>query len=324
MHTGIISFCDRVAYNIKSVEIKQVILNELEKSYGIKILNKHYYKLNDASIPHIMATQHLITLRSNGNPYYMFFTMYEDIEIIYFIDKKVHPTYQQPRIIICRGLFDKSLFKGTLIDGEMVRTDKEKWLFLMHDLISYKGCYQIKINLPERIKSLYHLLETHYQSDDIVDVCSYQVKSYYNLCVSSILNFPKYDYTIRGIYFVAFNLKYKPKLMNYNEDVIQEVIIKTKDTTDFQVLNELHETKENITYNNDIKETPIRTLNLIKTEYPDVYNIIDSTLSGNVCIQSINASHKIRNAFKDKIAGIQIPFQCVLNETFNKWQVIVE
>ena len=52
----------------------------------------------------------MLNLRSNGNRYYLYFTLYNDIEIMYYIDKKIHPGYQRPRIIFGRGLFDKKCY----------------------------------------------------------------------------------------------------------------------------------------------------------------------------------------------------------------------
>jgi hypothetical protein len=50
MHTGIISFCDRVAYNIKSNDIKDNILNYIYTLYNIRIIQKHYHKLDENNI----------------------------------------------------------------------------------------------------------------------------------------------------------------------------------------------------------------------------------------------------------------------------------
>jgi hypothetical protein len=323
MHIGIISFCDRVSYNIKSNDIKSIILQELENKFNIKIINKHYYKFNEQSISHIKATPHLITVRTNGNPYYMYFTKYEDVEIIYFIDKKVHPTYHQPRIIIGRGLFDIELFKGTLIDGEMVRTESNKWIFLTNDLIAYQGTYLINKQLPDRINILYDLFENKYTPDDVMDVCNYFIKSFYNLCCDSILKLPEFPYTIRGIYFVAYNLKYKPKLLNYNEDIIKNVVITTKEITEFKL--------KNITIDQNVVEKQViqqQSLNskqfvflLSKTDNPDVYNVYDNDeYKGIACIQSIHMSHFIRNFFKNKSITISIQFNCIFNKLFNKWE----
>ena len=154
MHLGIISFCDRVAYNIKSNDIKNDILEEIDKKYNVKIIQKHFFRLTDESVSHITATPHVVSIRTNGNPYFLYFTKYDDKEIIYFIDKKIHPTYQLPRIIITKGLFDPNLFNGTLIDGEMVCCYNKKWIFLISDIISYKGEHLTKFQLPERLAML--------------------------------------------------------------------------------------------------------------------------------------------------------------------------
>ena len=89
MHTGFISFCDRINFNIKSTDTKTKILEDLKK-FNIQILEKHWYKLDEKNVEHMQRIPHLACLRSNGNPYYMYFTKYEDVPIIYFIDKKIY------------------------------------------------------------------------------------------------------------------------------------------------------------------------------------------------------------------------------------------
>ena len=44
MQTGIISFGDRVAWNIKCNNIKDIILNELLNLYNVRIIQKHYFQ----------------------------------------------------------------------------------------------------------------------------------------------------------------------------------------------------------------------------------------------------------------------------------------
>ena len=139
MQTGIISFGDRVAWNIKCNLTKDIILNELYDKFNIRIIQKHYYNIDDNNIKYLTNLPHLISLRSNGNSYYIYFTLYNDIPIIYFIDMKIHTGYEKPRIILSRGLFDKSLFKNTLIDGEMIKTNENKWVFIINDIIAYEG-----------------------------------------------------------------------------------------------------------------------------------------------------------------------------------------
>ncbi len=253
MHTGIISFADRIVYNIKSNEMKDIILEQINTLYNIKIIQKHYYKLDENNVKYITRNPHLCTLRTNGNPYYMFFTLYNDIPIIYFIDKKVHPGYQKPRILLARGMFSESLFKNTLIDGEMVKTVNKKWLFLMNDIISFEGKFLRNEQLPDRLKLLYNLLETKYVPDKIMDVCTYKIKTYYQTSRQSIEKLIEIsktlNYTCRGIYIWSYDLKYKPKLFNFNEDNIINVVRKVKDETSFKVLS----SSESSDYSNNTK-----------------------------------------------------------------------
>ena len=58
MQTGIISFGDRVAWNIKCNNTKDRILNEIYDLYGIRIIQKHYYKLDDMNIKHLSKVTH--------------------------------------------------------------------------------------------------------------------------------------------------------------------------------------------------------------------------------------------------------------------------
>jgi hypothetical protein len=240
MQTGIISFGDRVAWNIKCNIIKDVILNELLNLYNVRIIQKHYYNIDDNNIKYISKIPHLISLRSNGNRYYIYFTLYNDTPIIYFIDMKIHTGYEKPRIILARGLFHESLFKNTLLDGEMIKTNENKWIFIINDIIAYEGNKLDDVILPERLKIIYNILDKKYTPDDICDVCSYKVKNYYYLSKKSLNELmtisKELNYTSRGIYFSSYYLKHKPKLYNFNDNIIVSVQKKIKDVTEFKEL----------------------------------------------------------------------------------------
>lgn len=340
MHVGIISFCDRVAYNIKNNDIKDEILNNLYNLYGIRIIQKHYFKLDENNIKYITKIPHLICLRTNGNPYYVFLTTYNDIELIYFLDKKVHPGYEKPRIILSRGLFNPSLFKNTLLDGEMVKTNDGKWSFIINDIISYEGKNLIDKTLPERLKIIYNLLENKYTPDNTCDVCNFKIKKYYYPSKKSIEELielsKKLNYTCRGIYFWSFNYKHKPKLYNFNEEIIINVSKKTKDITEFKELNSnIPQLIPNniILTSNIIKieeniSNEYKILWITKTDDADIYylyekeNIISSNKLGIAFIPNLQISKKMRNDFKEKNVLQALKYKCILNKDFNKYQPI--
>lgn len=342
MHTGIISFADRIAFNIKSNDFKDVILNKLYQLYGLKIIQKHYYLLNDNSAEYIKNNEYLCCLRSNGNPYYIFFTKYNDIPIIYFIDKKIHPNYQKPRIILVKGLFDISLFDNTLLDGEMIKTFDKKWVMVFNDIISYKGEHLKNVDLSKRLKIIYNLLENDYTKDDVIDVCTYKVKVYYNLHKDSIDNLlelsKKLDYTSRGIYLWNYKSNLKPILFNFNEESIKSVIREVKDETNFKVLNNNDFVESKISKNNtniienktiDILENE-KILWLNKTSEADVYNLFlkeniqNEKSIGIANVSTLTTSKLLRIAFKNTNASTLLKFKCKYNEDFKKWTPIIQ
>jgi len=358
MQTGIISFGDRVAWNIKCNQYKDKILNEIYNLYGIRIIQKHYFKLDDTNIKHLSKLPHLISLRTNGNRYYIYFSKYNDVEIIYFIDMKIHTGYEKPRIILARGLFNKSLFSNTLIEGEMVKTKENKWIFFINDIIAYQGKKLDDIILPERLKIIYDILENQYKPDPICDICSYKVKSYYYASKSSldeiIEKSKTLNYSCRGIYFYSFYMKHRPKLFNFDENVIVSVHKKVKDITEFklntsipnpnlssnpnplpkpQTLTNTFIITSNIQPPQQQKQQQqedgeLKELWLAKTDDADIYylydnfNILTSNKIGIALVPTLKDSIHLRNLFKDKNLTYTIKYKCKYNKKFNKYQPI--
>jgi hypothetical protein len=343
---GIISFSDRVAFNIKSNALKDIILDQMKTLYNIKILQRHHHNLDNSNVNFILSN-HLMNLRSNGNRYYLYFTLYNNIETIYFIDKKIHPGYQRPRIIFGRGLFDKKLFKNTLLDGEMVKCKDNRWTFLINDIICYEGNYLNKMMLPERLKIIYKLLESQYTPDETIDVCNYKVKGYFNMYKESIEKIMELsgnlNYTCRGIYIWPYDIKYKPKLYNFDESSVINVVRKTKDITEFKSM----ESSAVIATINDplpVKEptapatasaSVINVLNneekmlyIVKTNEPDIYNVYDNEdvlnkpSIGIALVQTLGDSRLLRDSFRDKNAITNIKFVCVFVDKFKKWRAL--
>ena len=346
---GIISFSDRVAFNIKSNDHKDIILDQLKALYNIKILQRHHHNLDNNNVNFILSN-HLMNLRSNGNRYYLYFTLYNNIETMYFIDKKIHPGYQRPRIIFGRGLFDKKLFKNTLLDGEMVKCKDDSWTFLINDIVCYEGTYLNKKMLPDRLKIIYNLLENQYTPDATIDVCKYKVKSYFHMYKESIETIMELssnlNYTCRGIYIYPYDIKYKPKLYNFDESSVINVVRKTKDITEFKSM-ETEKTDKviakesiNITATNTVANATANTatanelnneekiLYIVKTNEPDIYNLYDNEdvlnkpSIGIALVQTLSDSKLLRNEFRDKNAITNIKFVCVYVEKFKKWRAL--
>jgi hypothetical protein len=341
MHTGLISFCDRIAYNVKCSDAKDTILDPLEQKYHIRILQKHWYRLDDVQYKYVTQIPHKVCIRSNGNPYFLYFTRYEDVPQIMYIDKKVQPNYHKPRIILTRGQFAEPIFDNTLIEGEMVKDNKNRWIFLINDVLMYKGTYLKDVSLHDRLKCAVEILENHYTVDDLMDVCTYQIKKYVECTkddVEELIAFSKtLPYTNRGIYFVPCAMKYKPKLINFNDSLIKSVFRKVKDCPDFiekgagagalarapaPVPVPLLQKQLNIPSNIQIDDEN-KLMWLRKTDQPDVYDIYDTENSlqkqGTALVSSLSVSKMLRAIFKNMNVVTSVSFLCKYDPAFQKW-----
>ena len=338
MQTGVISFCDRIAYNIKSVNVKEDILLNLDKQYGLKIIQKQWHRLDENGSIHITRSPHWVCLRSNGNPYFVLFSKYEDVNQIFFIDKKIQPNYHVPRIILGRGQFDDEMFNNTLIDGEMVKDSRGQWVFLINDIIGHNGCsYNLnRTMLPERIKIIFELFNKKYVQDSVCDICVFQVKKYFNCTVEGLTNIQEFaktlPYTNRGVYFYPHNLKYKPKLHNFDDSLIKSVIRKVKDVPDFKetITHEKNERNERneATSITEIKQNPetcnekSKKMYIKKTGESDVYDLYETPNSktiGIAYIPTMQISKKMRMLFKDETIAVFKEMYCEYNDKFQKW-----
>jgi hypothetical protein len=255
---------------------------------------------------------------------------------------KIHTGYEKPRIILARGLFDKSLFKNTLLEGEMVKTNENKWIFMINDIIAYEGKKLDNLILPERLKIIYNLLNDKHTPDKICDVCEYKIKSYYYLSKESLkelINISKtLNYTSRGIYFYSYYLKHKPKLYNFDENVIINVQKKIKDVTEFKEISQPQISSNTITSNFILTSNILpkvennnddfKYLWIAKTDNADIYylydnfNILTSNKIGIALVPTLRDSINLRNNFKDKNLTYTIKYKCKYNEKFNKYYPI--
>ena len=225
MHTGIINFASRTALNIKSNEVKKEILDEIENLTHVKIIQKHFERFDKNSFNKLNSQPHLVSLRTNGNPYYCYLTKYNFINQCIFIDKKIQSGYFVPRMIITKLEFDDDLFENTLLDGEMLKNEKGEWIFIINDIILYKNEYLDKINFLKRLLIIHNIMNNQFRKDKN-DICHFQIKKYVQYTniknlVENIL--PKLNYSCRGIYFKSLYLKFKDILYNFDDSLITTV-----------------------------------------------------------------------------------------------------
>jgi hypothetical protein len=229
MQTQYISFCNNNALNIKSNFLKTQILTELQDKYELKIIDKHHEIFcEDKHMNRLLKVPHVTSLKTNGNPYFMYLTNLSGVNSIVMIDKKIQMGYSLPRMIIIKlKINDGTLFTNTLFEGEMVHDKNDTWLFLITDLHVLRN-KSLKTNedLFKRINMTFIILQNHFVAH-FQDLFAIQVKKYVPLCDINWLyrDFAKtLPYSIRGLYLKPIYNKFKDILLNVNDNLVKNTI----------------------------------------------------------------------------------------------------
>ena len=352
MHTGIITFASGSALNIKSQDIKKDILTSIEDLCQLKIIQKHFDKLDYNSFSKLNSNPYLASLKTNGNPYYLYLTKYDFINQCIFIDKKVQAGYFLPRMIISRFEFCESLFNNTLLEGEMLKNEKGQWIFIINDIIVHNNYYLEKMNFLKRLSLLHDIMNTKFRCDKN-DICYFQIKKYvtYNNLQYLVKEFlPSLSYTCRGIYFQPLYLKFKGILNNFDDSLITEVSrikyqnsgvfiskkvdsdksLKSLDVTDLSKKTSFKNVLSCSTFRSNSSST--NSLSSIsddkkmflveKTELPDVYNLYDCHTNqkhGIACVPYMETSKLLLTLFHDTNLNNRLVMECEYKKYFNKW-----
>jgi len=349
MQTAEISFCDRVSFNIKSDDTKRDILTRLEDQYGIKIIQRHFDKYDANRSPaNIQRNPHLVCLRSNGNPYFMYLTRFNFNRYCIFIDKKVQQGYFLPRMIIVPIQFNDSLFEDTLFEGEMTKMQDGRWFYLANDILACKGKHLTNVNLPKRLNLLYQVLHSEYQYDryDPFRIC---VKKHFHVNqISTMINehMSTLPYTTRGIYFRPLFIKFRNILYNFDDDLVKKVNrYKVGSVNKFisGATTEAPPPKQETVViapcalpaqgavnkekcgDSGSDSGGSKRFFITKTEAPDIYELSDENgvSHGTACVPSLKMSKYLRNIMKEKGILEKVPHLFTFSEKFQKWTPVI-
>ena len=308
-----ISFCGKNGDNIMTKDSKENIINILKKKYNINFKSNRAMILNNKSLKYLQNS-HFISVKTTGTNYFLFLTNIDNINYAFYIDRKIKQGYTYPRIISVKYSFNNEIFKDTLLDGELVKDNKNNWMFLISDLIIAEGSL-LKQNISSRINYLYEILDKKYREDKYLDICPLVVKRFfnynqYNELITIFL--PNLKYGIRGLYFNSINPKHATQLFLYPHNDTKSKDTKSKDTTD------TNDTKD--TRNNPNKET--LTFKIKKTIQPEVYDLYytdnnEIVKYDTARISGLKTSKLVSKLFKE---NDDIFVNCKFNNKFNKWE----
>ena len=301
-----LSFCGEVAQNVVNKEAKEFILDQLKTKYNIGINDNRAFLLNNKSVYFLEKTQHIMSIKSSGTNYLLYFTNINNVNYCFFIDRKIAPGYTIPRIISTKFQFSDSIFSDTLLDGELVKNNENRWMFLITDLLVFEG-NKLEENIISRFNKLYSMLNDSYKINREFDICPLVVKrlfkySDYDYLITQFI--PSLSYKTKGIYFNTLNTKHANQLFLFPDEKRQRNTPKgryQKPRQDVEVNNSVNE-NNTFNTNNDNVNVNINThsqgyvFKLCKTNMPEIYNLFVKDGNDVVKLDKPAYIHGIKNS----------------------------
>lgn len=313
-----LSFCGEEVQNIVNSEAKQHIIDLLGK-YDVKINDKRAYILNNKSVYFLEKTQHIISIKSTGTNYYLFFTNINNTNYCFYIDRKIKQGYSLPRIISVKYRFSDVIFEDTLIDGELIKNEENYWMFLINDMYIYKK-QKLECNIINRFNKIYDMLKNHYTIDKDIDICPLIVKklflyNQYDFLITQFI--PSLPYKTKGLYFNTLNTKHANQLYIFNDENKRENRVPYNKKKDAKI------DIDNMNTNSSHK-----IFKIVKTNQTEIYDLYckidnsDSLTKYNVaCIPNLKTSKFMKRLLSTKLNAF---VYCKFNNKFNKWEPLSE
>jgi hypothetical protein len=204
-----ISFCDKQCSNINDNKVKGAIVDLLEKKYNIQTISRDYNIINPNTLRIVSFHQHILTPFSNGNPYWLLLMKIDGINCCIYIDKKLKDGYTYPKMHCVKYRFQDQLFdEGTIFSGELVKDNERRWLFLIDNIVIYRGMSTSEKNIISKFELIHNILCNEYIQDKFLEICPLQIKKLFlykdiNKIITEFI--PNLSYTCKGIIFYTLN-----------------------------------------------------------------------------------------------------------------------
>lgn len=173
-----VKFGQKNAQQIISEETINQIKSSVNNLCGFNLMEKMYYYVNEKNIHHLRGRNFKVCVNTFGQRYYLFLCNISGSKTCVFINKK------KADMVSINMKFSDDLYRGTIIDGELVKDLSGNWVYSINDIYAYQGNPLLdgKYNLDKRCEILQTLLSKHYTKNINSDVCRMDQKEYFDYC----------------------------------------------------------------------------------------------------------------------------------------------
>ena len=270
-------FSNKKSLEIISPQIKNDIKSLIVKIGSFNLTSKYYTFLNKKNVNNLKDNLFQVSLSTFGKKFILFVTRYNTKKYCIFINKK------NDAMTVTQLKFSDDIFNGTLFDGELVKNDNGKWIYLINDIAYYKGENIITKSFSERQNIIDNILKDDHDNDvnNLNQTFYISKKMYFNYNYIKDL-VEKYmdclNYKCAGLYFKNINNFSDNYLFIFPECRSDSKILNNGVTIDNKKINILEKdiNNEEIDNKSDNSENIFNDVEIIQSEKIPNVNMVSS------------------------------------------------
>ena len=217
-------------FEVQQKEIRDEIYRNIKRIGNYNVTSKYYTFLNKRNLSEIKDGDFRISLSSYGKKFLLFLTTFQDKKKSIFINKK------NEVMMDTSFKFLGDLYQGTLLDGELVKNDENKWIFIVNDVPYYKGENMITKSFEERQRVITHILDHEKMVSDGTDTTYISKKIYFkyknlqDMCkrFRESLNYKTSGVWFRNIFNYGDNYLYVFPECRTDHQILNPVVVEEK------------------------------------------------------------------------------------------------
>jgi hypothetical protein len=150
-------FGNKKSLQIVSSQIRDDIKISINKIGSFNLTSKYYTFLNKKNVNNLKEGSFQVSLSTFGKKFILFITTYNSKKYCIFINKK------NDSMVVTQLKFSDDIFLGTLFDGELVKNNNDKWIYLINDIAYYKGENIVTKQFSERQTIIENILSNNHE-----------------------------------------------------------------------------------------------------------------------------------------------------------------
>jgi len=169
-----VDFCNSKAYKIDAKDLKEKVFLECEMIFGCSLKRDHFPGPQPVAIERKdlnLKERYMVCEKTDGERAILLLLQINNKPMCFIINRNNELYFMDLS-------FKKEVFEGSIFDGELIKTKKGVWNYLIHDCMAYNGTSFLEISHRLRYGCIIDLIVKRYSNKE-TDCVNIKTKLFY-------------------------------------------------------------------------------------------------------------------------------------------------